>query len=113
MDANEKKLYVNEAEGMARLRNNANLYKRMLGLFVKSPEFAAFEEAYAAGDITRAGEVAHAIKGSSGNLSLTRVFELTNQMMLEMRQGVDNKELVAEYRDALEKTLTIIKEITA
>ncbi|MDR0952419.1 MAG: Hpt domain-containing protein [Oscillospiraceae bacterium] len=108
MDASEKRLYVDEKEGLARLRNNEALYKRMLGLFLKSTDFMDLEEALDRGDLAAAGEIAHAIKGTSGNLSLPKVFELSNALMIQLRQGVKDIVLIEDYRAALHITLAII-----
>lgn len=97
-------IYVNSAEGLARVRGNATLYKRMLGMFVGSTEFAALEEALAAGDWARGADVAHAIKGMTGNLSLTAIFDASTELMLQLRQGAPDEALLAHYRAVLEET---------
>ena len=63
--------YIDTAEGLARIRGNEKIYARMLGLFQQSEEFGKFEEAIASGDMNAAADVAHAIKGMTGNLSLS------------------------------------------
>ena len=94
-------VYVNLDEGLSRVRGNAGLYKRMLGMFANSKEFNAFEEALDAQDWHRAAEVAHAIKGMTGNLSLTAVFEASTQLMVTLRNGAPDPADVETYRAAL------------
>ena len=110
MDVNssEIKAYVNLDEGMGRVRGNKKLYKRMLGMYLAGKEFEMLETALAEGNLTAAADVAHAIKGMTGNLSLTAVFNLSTQMMMELRTGAYNKELHDSFKDACEKTTTIL-----
>ena len=79
--------YIDTVSGLARIRGNEKIYARMLGLFQQSEEFDKFEAAMAAGDMNAAADVAHAIKGMSGNLSLTKVFDLSADLMNQLRGG--------------------------
>lgn len=109
----EVKQYVNLDEGLGRVRGNKKIFKRMLGLFLNSAEIPAFEEAMAAKDYAKAGEVSHGIKGMTGNLGLTAVFEQSNQLMVELRQDIVNEELLAQYRKSVEITTECVKDILA
>lgn len=102
--------YMDLEEGLARIRGNVSLYKRLLGIFLASPEFDAFEAAIAANDIPQAANVAHGIKGMVGNLSLTALFNTSMTLMNELRQGVLDQNSLAAYRDAFIKTK---EEVTA
>lgn len=96
--------YVDIDAALARIRGNKKLYLRMLGMFQASTEFAAFEDAMAKGDYPQAGEIAHGIKGMTGNLALNKVFDLSAQLMTQLRSGIADEALLAQYRDALVKT---------
>lgn len=111
--ANEKDYsgFVDMEEGLARVRGNAALYKRMLGLFLQSEEFAAFETALAENNLQRASEVMHGIKGMSGNLSLSRVFDLSSVLTTRLRDGVVDIDMINEYRSSLETTKKYVEEI--
>lgn len=106
-------VYIDLEAGLARIRGNKKIYLRMLGLFVNSPEFAKLEEALAAGDNAAAGDVAHAIKGMSGNLDLPQVFRLSADLMNQLRQGEAEPATLAEYREALDATLEEVKAVMA
>ena len=103
--------YVDMEAGLARLRGNQKLYNRMLKLFLAATEFPAFEENLAQGDLAKAADVAHAIKGITGNLSLTLLFELSTRLMHELREGKCDEAVIAEYRDAYKKTVEIATDI--
>lgn len=108
----ELKGYINLDEGLGRVRGNKTLFKRMLGLFLANDSFAQLEESLAAGEYEKAGEHAHAIKGMTGNLSLTPLFEASTTLMNELRQGQPASEgALATYRDAYEKTRVAVEEL--
>lgn len=113
MSEADRKQYVDLDGALTRVRGNKKLYRRMLGLFTQSTEFAALEESLSQGDLTKAGEYAHSIKGMTGNLTLTKVFETSTQLMNELRAGELNDETLAAYRDALTKTRQYVDEVIA
>ena len=109
----EDKAYLDLDAALGRVRGNTAIYKRMLGLFTQSGEFEAFEGALAAKDYARAAEVAHGIKGMTGNLGFTRLFETSNELMLQLRQGPPDTALLAEYRETLTKTREVVAGVEA
>ena len=105
--------YIDTVSGLARIRGNEKIYARMLGLFQQSEEFDKFEAAMAAGDMNAAADVAHAIKGMSGNLSLTKVFDLSADLMNQLRGGTYDETTLADYRAALVETKKAVDETLA
>ncbi|MDR0426539.1 MAG: Hpt domain-containing protein [Clostridiales bacterium] len=102
-------VWINLEEGLGRMRGNETLYKKLLNIFLSSPEFDALEEALNADDTRRAVDVAHGIKGMTGNLSLTALFEGSTKLMNELRAGLADPATVAAYRDILKKTREEVK----
>ena len=111
--AEDNKKYLNEESGLARLRGNKKLYVRMLGMFLNSAEFGKFEEAISASDMPGAGDLAHAIKGIAGNLSLDLLAEYSTSLMTQLRGGTYDEATLAAYRDAYTKTKTLVEEYVA
>lgn len=107
----EMQTYIDLDSALGRVRGNKGLYKRMLGMFTGSEEFSAMEDALQNKDYARGAEVAHGIKGMTGNLGLNRVFETSEQLMVQMRAGAPDEALVAEYREALEKTREAVAQL--
>ena len=106
-----EKVYIDLETGLGRVRDNKKLYSRMLGLFLQSPDLEAFEAAVSAGDIAKAAESAHAIKGVAGNLALDAVFEDSSNLMTQLRAGTLNEELLAAYRADLAETRKQIETV--
>lgn len=103
-------VYLDMEDGLARLRGNTSLYKRTLQMFLKSTEFQALEDAIAAGDDQKAGEIAHGIKGMTGNLSMPELFHKSTILMSSYRAGGASESDIDAYRDAYEKTRTAVEE---
>ena len=102
---------INLKEGLARVRDNKKLYRRMLGMFLESGEFAAMEESLMEKDYGKAADAAHALKGMTGNLSLTALFNISTKMMEELRQGVASDESYAALKSAYSQTRAYAEEI--
>ena len=103
--------YINVTEGMGRVANNKMLFARLLKMCQASAEFQKFEDAVTAGDPKNAGDVVHAVKGMSGNLSMTRLFNTSAVLCETLRGGVWDETLLSEYREAVEKTLELLPKL--
>ena len=71
-------------KGLARCANNESLYLRLVGLCIQELSSAALGEALKEGDLDKAFDIAHKLKGGVNNLALTPVAvpvsELTEQL---------------------------------
>ena len=74
-------------DALARLMGSQALLERLLGKFAADQNMARLEDAAAAGDADAGFEAAHALKGVCGNLSMTRLFELTSRQCDLFRAG--------------------------
>ena len=101
-------LGVDIDDGMKRLMNNEGLYKRMLGLFVKTLKSQYVPVDFDAADFTEAIEKAHSIKGTAGNLSITPLYEAYNEILTLLRTGKPE-----EARPILERIIPVQNEIMA
>lgn len=109
----ETSKYIDVDNALARIRGNKKLYIRMLGLFTQSKEFASLDEMLELEDYENAANVAHAIKGMTGNLSLTKLFETSMELMQQLRQGAPAKETLDAYQNALTETRRCVDEVIA
>ena len=103
--------YINIKEALGRVRDNKKLFRRMLGLFMESGEFATLEDSLMQKDYAKAGDAAHAIKGITGNLALTELFKISTKMMEELRQGIASDETQAAFRAAYGQTRLYVEEV--
>ena len=109
----ENRNIINIEEALKRVRGKHSILKKMLTLFLQSKEFTSFEDALTGEDYSRAAEVIHAIKGITGNLSMDLLFEISTQLMHQLRDGPPNPQLLDAYRDALIKTKAVVEDTIA
>ena len=105
--------YIDMETGLSRVRGNTAIFKKMLGMFLNSKEFGALEESIAQKDISKAADVAHAIKGLTGNLALTPLFEESTKLMNQLREGNYDEATLANYRKILTETRSEVERIVA
>ena len=103
-------MYIDIDAGLGRVRGNKPLYKRMLGMFLDSSEIGDFERYIKDKSYEEASNSAHAIKGIAGNLGMSALFEISGELVEELRRGSVNQERILEYTDILEKTLAAAGE---
>ena len=95
-------------DAMPRCLNNEAFYLRLVGKAVEEPAFDRLREALEAGNLDKAFEQAHALKGVTGNLALTPIDKPVRGIteLLRSRTDMDYGPLLAEImsqRDALRK----------
>ena len=91
---------ANVSEGLQRCLNKEDFYLRMVKKVPGDANFQKLFDAMAAGDLATAFEAAHALKGATGNLSLTPIFAPTAEMteLLRARTQTDYSALLAAIR---------------
>ena len=103
--------YVDIKTGVGRVLNNKALYRKLLNMYLESDEFEKLDAHLKAEDYTAAGDVAHTIKGMTGNLALLKLADVSTQLMKECREGEPNHETVAQYYDISKATKEYVEEV--
>ena len=103
--------YIDVDTALTRVRGNKKLYKKMLEMFMGGAEFGQFDEAIEGGDIARAADVAHGIKGMTGNLGLDRLYEISASITENLRHGNKDEAELAQYHEALEVTKSEVAKL--
>lgn len=81
-----KALGVNTDEAIARMNHNVSLYERMLIKFLDMLKSSADRLNFENNSIPDIIEAAHAIKGTSGNLSVTPIYEAYSEIVRLLRE---------------------------
>lgn len=68
-------LGVNTKEGLTRCVNNESFYFRMIKKAMDDNSYEQLRDAIAANQLDEAFEIAHKLKGATGNLSLTPLYD--------------------------------------
>lgn len=98
-------------EALNRCMNNEAFYLRLVDKAMRDPAFDRLNEAVNAGDLDRAFEIAHALKGVMGNLSLTPltkpIVEITE--LLRARTPSDYTPYLAEIQSRKNELMELLK----
>ena len=86
------------SEGLARCYNNETLYLRLINMLPKEKNFDKLQTALQENDLDAAFEAAHALKGVTGNLSLTPMYNVVVEITepLRSRTQMDYTPLITE-----------------
>lgn len=82
-----KELGVDVDSGLKRINGNQALYSKLLGSFVKGMKSYRVEADFDASDVQEMIEKTHTIKGISGNMSITPVYEAYTKIVDLLRTG--------------------------
>ncbi len=85
-------------EGMARCYGNEALYLKLVNMICDESNFEKLKSSLDAGDLDAAFEAAHALKGVLGNLSLTPMYQKSEEIteLLRNRTEMDYTPLITE-----------------
>ena len=99
---------------LARFANNEALMMRFLLGFPKDPTMQSLRDAVAAGDREAMKVAAHSLKGLTGNLGLTPLFEASTQLMNTLRQTEDDvTDLYVITADQYDLAVVMLEQLTA
>lgn len=99
-------LGVNTEEALVRMNRNVSLYERMLVKFADMMKNSIVQPDFDCNDYADIMEAAHAVKGVSGNLSITPVYEAYSEIMRLLRAGQPE-----QAKEVLEGVIPIQTEI--
>ena len=110
-----RQLGVNVDEAVARMMGNEAVYQRILGKFPAMLESTALSTDFDASDCKPVIEKAHSLKGTTGNLSLTPLYEAYTKITNLLREGETEsaRELLMEIQPVQEKIVACIKKYSS
>ncbi|MDR1573126.1 MAG: Hpt domain-containing protein [Clostridiales Family XIII bacterium] len=101
--------YIDIDSGLRRVAGSAKIYVKILNSFLATEELDKLTGNLAAGDIEAAAATAHGIKGMSGNLSLTKLYNETVSFESKLKQGVYESAEKETFDAVAEKTREYLK----
>ena len=99
---------ANTEEALRRCMNNEAFYLGLVSRAMQDDSIGKLKEAVEAGDLERGFELAHALKGTMGNLALTPIDAPVSEMTELLRASAD-----ADYQSYLDKILAARNEMLA
>ena len=100
---------ANTEEALRRCMNNEAFYLKLVGMVVNDKNIYGLKEALDAGNLDKAFEHAHALKGVASNLALTPIVKPVAEMteLLRARTDMDYTELYSKASAAFEELRSI------
>ena len=94
---------ANVEEGLGRCMKNEALYLRLVKMSMDETYFKQLGEHLAARDLGGAFEVAHALKGTLGNLSLTPLYEPVCKLSDQLKKPSPEDDYDSLYKEIMEQ----------
>ena len=106
-----RELGVDVDDGLKRINGNEKLYTKLLGSFIKAINTYNVQPDFDGTDYNDVIEKTHAIKGTSGNLSITPVYEAYTKIVDKLRGGDPEtaREILKEVLPVQEKIVACIE----
>jgi HPt (histidine-containing phosphotransfer) domain-containing protein len=104
-------IYIDFADGVKRVMNNTKLYVKFLAKFKNDTRLDDLESAVAAGDMEKARNAAHTLKGLAANLSLAELFKQSLALETQIKGGTADPAQLNTVKTAFEKTLQEIDKV--
>jgi len=104
-------VYVDVADGTKRVMNNTKLYIRLLTKFRDDTKLNDIEAALAAGDMEKAQDAVHTIKGVAANLSLAELFKQSLELENQIKARSVNPSQMETVKTVFDATLQEINRI--
>ena len=109
------KLYIEEDDFEYSIEDSANalglklpIFKTILKTFINSidKDMDMLKTHIENKDLENIVQVSHKIKGAAGNLKINNIFEITKDIELSAKEGID-----ANYKGKFEKLINCVNEI--
>jgi HPt (histidine-containing phosphotransfer) domain-containing protein len=110
----EQLVYINYAEGVKRVMNNAALFNKLLGKFTEDKNsINDLDTALEQKDFTKAKAVVHTIKGVAANLSLTELNKQSLKLEAQLKDDKADPDLVTIFKDVYSQTKDEVEKVIA
>lgn len=106
-------VYVNQEEGLKRVMSNKKLYVKLLTKFKNETNLTDLFHFIEEKDYEKAETCAHTLKGLSGNLSLTALYEKATALDAQLKNQVVDADAVADITVCFNETQKAIDEVLA
>ena len=108
-----KNFGANTEDGLGRCFNNEEFYLKLVKTVPAEPNFDQLAAAVESGDMKRAFEHAHALKGVLANLSLTPILNPANEITEHLRaeEDIDYKPLLEEIISKRDELKALCEEV--
>jgi len=104
-------VYINVADGLKRVVNNSKLFSNLLAKFKNYTHVSEIEAAFAEGDIEKAKNTIHTLKGLAAQLSLTELYKQVMELEIIVRAGGAHADQLQLVKNVHVLTLTEVDKV--
>ena len=104
-------VYIDFADGVKRVMNNTKLYTKLLAKFKNDTKLDDLEAAIKAGDLEKARNSAHTLKGLAANLSLAELFKQSLALETQIKAGSADPAQLEVLKTVFATTLQEIEKV--
>jgi len=106
-------VYIDMADGVKRVMNNTKLYVKLLTKFKDDTKTDDIEAALAAGDMEKARNAVHTLKGVAANLSLVELFKQSLELETQIKAGAVNPAQMETLKTVFTATMQEVSKVIA
>jgi HPt (histidine-containing phosphotransfer) domain-containing protein len=106
-------VYIDIADGVKRVMNNTKLYFKLLVKFKEETNLNDLEAALSAGEMEKAQNASHTLKGVAGNLSLAELFKQCLELETQIKAKAPSPAQVETVRAVFAETLREVDKVVA
>ena len=106
-------VYVDFADGVKRVMNNAKLYVKLLTKFKTDTKLDDLIDSAVAKDWEKAQAAAHTIKGIAANLSLTELFKQSLDVETQIKGQSLSNESLENIKVCFTETINAVERVIA
>jgi len=104
-------IYINVDEGLNRVMKNKTLFARLLVKFKDDINMNEIEAAFSEGNVEKAKNSSHTLKGLAANLALTELYKQVVELETQIKAGTLNSDQLATVKDVYGKTIVEIDKV--
>jgi HPt (histidine-containing phosphotransfer) domain-containing protein len=104
-------VYIDFTDGIKRVMNNSKLYVKLLTKFKNDTRLDDLEAAIAAGELEKARNAIHTIKGVAANLSLTELYKQSLTLENQIKAGAAEPAQLDTVKTVFAETLQEIDKV--
>jgi len=106
-------VYVDFNDGLKRVMNNTKIYVKLLTKFRNDTKLDDLDAAIAAGDMEKARNAAHSIKGLAANLSLAELYKQSLALETQIKAGAADPAQHNTVKTVFARTLQEIDKVVS
>jgi HPt (histidine-containing phosphotransfer) domain-containing protein len=106
-------IYVDFDDGKKRVMNNEKFYVKLLAKFRDDTKLDDLEAALAAGDLEKAKNAIHTIKGVAANLSLAELFKQSLELETQLKTNTVHPDQFERVKTVFAQTLQEVDKVIA